>query len=155
VSRIEKVVCTEQPDMVLTIAGDDGHRDHQRLAAAVRAAFTRAARPGASLYEWCLPNELMRRWAAETARLRPDTAHLALALESLGTAAERFTTVIDVGAHVPARRAAIAAHASQVSPYSGLSSELAEAFLRTDHLVRVVPAPAAGELEHELTYQLS
>jgi hypothetical protein len=35
--------------------------------------------------------------------------------------------------------AALAAHASQTSPYAGLPDELAEAFLTREHLIRVSP----------------
>lgn len=153
VARVGALIRGEDPDIVATISGDDGHRDHRRLAAAVTEAFEEFAREGASLYQWCLPNELMRRWAEETARLRPDTAHLALALESLGTARQRFTTIIDTSAQLRVRRAAMAAHASQVSPYAGLSTELAEAFLTTDHLIRLTAPNPVQDVEHELTYQ--
>jgi hypothetical protein len=70
--------------------------------------------------------------------LRPETAHLALGLAELGTTDDRITDVLDTRAHLPARRAAIAAHASQTSPYEGLSPELADAFLTTDNLIRVL-----------------
>lgn len=135
VARLDAVVAAERPDVVLTLAGDDGHRDHARLAAAVSRAL--AGRPEIRLYHWCLPNDLMQEWAAETARLRPETAHLALSIAELGTPADRITTVLDTSGHLEVRRRAIAAHASQTSPYEGLSPELAEAFLTTDHLVRV------------------
>lgn len=124
------------PDVVLTISGDDGHRDHRHLADAVTAAVD-AAGGGVRLFQWCLPNALMRRWAEEMTALRPDTAHLALGIAELGTPAERFTHVLDTAAHVDVRWRAIRAHASQTSPYEGLSPELAEAFLSRDHLVRL------------------
>jgi LmbE family N-acetylglucosaminyl deacetylase len=141
-ARLRATLAAERPDVVLTLAGDDGHRDHRHLAAATRAAVAaaraqdRTERP-IELFEWCLPNQLMRRWAEHMSRLRPDTAHLALELGTLGTAPERCTTVIDTTAQLPARRAAVAAHASQTSPYAGLPDELATAFLTTDHLIRI------------------
>jgi LmbE family N-acetylglucosaminyl deacetylase len=88
-------------------------------------------------YHWCLPNELMRRWAEQMARLRPDTAHLDLEVAELGTPGERITDVLETSAQLAARRAAIAAHASQTSPYAGLPDDLAAAFLSRDHLIRV------------------
>lgn len=133
--RLRTVIAQQQPDIVLTLAGDDGHRDHQRLAVAVPAAL--ADQPDIRQYQWCLPNTLMRRWAGEVAALRPDTAHLALEIARLGTPAERITTVIDTTRHLPLRRRAVAAHSSQTSPYEGLSADLAEAFLTSDHLVRL------------------
>jgi LmbE family N-acetylglucosaminyl deacetylase len=135
-ARIGEVIVATGPDVVLTIAGDDGHRDHLHLAAAIRAA---TAASGLPLYEWCLPNHLMRRWAEQMSQRRPDTAHLALEIGKLGTAPQACTTVIDTTAHLPARHAALAAHASQTSPYAGLPDELAEAFLTREHLIRVSP----------------
>lgn len=134
-TRVGAVLDDLRPDVVLTIAGDDGHRDHRRLAEALGQAV--AARPGPRFYHWCLPNELMRRWAEQMTRLRPETAHLALEVASLGTPPERITDVLDTSAQLATRRAAIAAHASQTSPYEGLPDELAEAFLSRDHLIRV------------------
>lgn len=148
-SRIGEVIAAQHPDVVLTIAGDDGHRDHVRVADAVTAAFGWAAPAGARLYHWCLPNSLMRRWAGEVAALRPDTAHLAQEIADLGTPPDRVTTVLDTSAQLATRRAAIAAHASQTSPYQGLSDALASAFLSTDHLVRLAGPDLAGALADE------
>ncbi|MGH8962588.1 MAG: PIG-L deacetylase family protein [Jatrophihabitantaceae bacterium] len=136
-ARLTDVLLAHRPDVVITLAGDDGHRDHGRLADAVTAAFGQAAFEAARLYLWCLPNDLMKRWAAEMASLRPDTAHLALEIAELGTSPDDITTVLDTSAHLATRWRAIAAHASQTSPYDGLSPELAEAFLSTDHLIRL------------------
>lgn len=145
IDRVGTVIAATAPDIVLTIAGDDGHRDHLRLRDAITAAFPRHAPSGASLYVWCLPNGLMRRWADEIAVLRPTTAHLALA--DLGTKDEEITTVIDTSARLPLRRAAIAAHASQTSPYDGLSADLEQSFLTRDFLIQVFPTPAPGMRE--------
>lgn len=132
VARLAAVVGAERPDAVLTLAGDDGHRDHIRLAHAV----PRAA-PDLPCYLWCLPNDLMQRWAAEMTRLRPDTAHLAVEISKLGTPAARITKTLDTSSHLDLRRRAMAAHASQTSPYDGLSADLADAFLTADHLIRL------------------
>lgn len=150
VATLTATIAQADPDIVLTVSGDDGHRDHRRLAEAVGAAFADAAPEGSSLYHWCLPNRLMRRWADETARLRPGTAHLAMA--DLGTGDDAITTVVDTSAQLDRRERAIAAHASQVSPYAGLSTDLARDFLTTDHLIRVVPALPPGRRESELTH---
>jgi len=135
--RVATVLAGRDPDAVLTLAGDDGHRDHRRLGEAVTAAITAHSRPDVRLYRWCLPNDLMRRWAKEMTELRPETAHLALGLAELGTLADHVTTILDASTHVALRWRAIAAHASQTSPYEGLSPELADAFLSSDHLIRV------------------
>lgn len=139
------VIRAAAPTIVMTIAGDDGHRDHVRLRRAVETAFGAHAPADAALYEWSLPNRLMRRWADEVARLRPGTAHLGLA--DLGTDDQAITTVIDTSARLPQRRAAMAAHRSQTSPYEGLSPDLEREFLTRDHLIRVVPPPEPGVAE--------
>lgn len=134
-ARIGEVIEQLSPDLVVTLAGDDGHRDHVRVRDAVTAAVS--DRRGTRLYLWCLPNQLMIRWALEMSRLRPDTAHLAQEISTLGTPPSDITDILDTSAVLETRRAAMAAHASQVSPYEGLSEELAKEFLTHDHLCRV------------------
>ncbi len=133
--KVGAVIDQVDPDLVVTLAGDDGHRDHVRVKEAVIDACR--VRPRCRLYAWCLPNALMRRWAEEMTRLRPDTAHLALEVASLGTPPEQITDVLDTTAVLAVRRRGIAAHRSQTSPYDGLPDDLAEAFLARDHLRRL------------------
>lgn len=140
--RVGAVLAEQRPDIVVTLAGDDGHRDHTRLRDAVVAAVADAAAASA-LYLWCLPRALMRRWAHEMTTLRPDTAHLALEIATLGTPAEAVTTVLASTEPLPTRWRAIAAHRSQTSPYEGLSDDLATAFLTSEHLIEV-PTPTAA-----------
>jgi N-acetyl-1-D-myo-inositol-2-amino-2-deoxy-alpha-D-glucopyranoside deacetylase len=89
---------------------------------------------------------LMRGWVDHFKVGRPDMEHLDADVAALGTPDDEITTVIDVTAHLPRREEAIAVHASQASPFDGLSVELRRAFLTTDHLRRVHPAgTGAGE----------
>jgi LmbE family N-acetylglucosaminyl deacetylase len=90
----------------------------------------------------------MGRWAEEVRRRDPSSAYLELG--ELGTPDELITTVIDVGDHLDRRRAAIALHASQVPPFAVMPPPLADAFLGTDHLRRVVPPWTGGEREDRL-----
>jgi len=136
VDRVGVVLGEQRPDIVVTLAGDDGHRDHTRLRDAVIRAVRHADIPPA-LYLWCLPRDLMRRWATEMAELRPDTAHLALEIATLGTEPDAVTAVLDTSDHLTTRWTAIRAHRSQTSPYEGLSPALATAFLTADHLAEV------------------
>ncbi|PRZ41935.1 LmbE family N-acetylglucosaminyl deacetylase [Antricoccus suffuscus] len=145
VDKIAVVIAEHRPSVVLTLAGDDGHRDHLRLAGATEAAFNRSAGVDASLYRWCLPNDLMQRWAEEMTALRPDTAHLALEIANLGTPRADCTTVLDTSPFLMQRREAVAAHHTQTSPYEGLSADLAVAFLTEDYLVRVAGGRAATD----------
>jgi N-acetyl-1-D-myo-inositol-2-amino-2-deoxy-alpha-D-glucopyranoside deacetylase len=59
----------------------------------------------------------------------------------LGTPDDEITLVIETTAHYDARERAIAAHASQSSPYDGLPGDLRRAFLTREHLIRVEPTP--------------
>jgi N-acetyl-1-D-myo-inositol-2-amino-2-deoxy-alpha-D-glucopyranoside deacetylase len=77
----------------------------------------------------------MRRWAEHMAQTRPDLAHLRHA--DLGTPDESITLVLDSSAHLGIRERAIAAHATQTSPFHGLPEELRRAFLTREHLVEV------------------
>jgi N-acetyl-1-D-myo-inositol-2-amino-2-deoxy-alpha-D-glucopyranoside deacetylase len=135
-----------RPDVVITLDGSDGHRDHVHVRDAVRAALR--ARPGRrpALWEHTLPASLLRRWLLETAAARGDDAYHALEADAIGRPDAEITDVLDVRDVLAEREAAIAAHRSQTSPFEGLSPELREAFLGTDHLVRVpVPPPAWPE----------
>jgi hypothetical protein len=75
---------------------------------------------------------------------RPDSEHLDLGTDELGRPDDDITTVLDVEAHFDLRRAAMALHASQGSPYDGMPDDLVEAFLRHDRFVRVAP-PWSGD----------
>jgi LmbE family N-acetylglucosaminyl deacetylase len=65
----------------------------------------------------------------------------------LGRRDEEITTVIDTADVVDLRRAAMAEHRSQVSPFDGLSDALGWAFLSEAQLVRVEPAWSGGAVE--------
>ncbi|HEX2576956.1 MAG TPA: PIG-L family deacetylase, partial [Aquihabitans sp.] len=136
-----------RPDVVVTLDASDGHRDHVHVRDATLAAVERMPRPPRT-YLQCLPRSLMGRWAEEVRRRDPSSAYLELG--ELGTPDELITTVIDVGDHLDRRRAAIALHASQVPPFAVMPPPLADAFLGTDHLRRVVPPWTGGEREDRL-----
>ncbi len=90
--------------------------------------------------------------AAElTATMNPDGPYLDVDGLGLGTPDEDVTTIIDTREHLDARRAAIAAHASQTSPFVGLPGELADELLTVDPLSRVVPPWRRGAVEHDLS----
>jgi LmbE family N-acetylglucosaminyl deacetylase len=122
-----------RPDVVLTIDGSDGHRDHVRIREATLQAVARIERP-IRVVQSCLPNSLMRRWIEETRTLNPDAVYLDLDLDSLGRPDLELTRV-DTSPYLDAREAAIACHRSQRSPYDGLSDGLRRAFLTNDFIV--------------------
>jgi len=64
----------------------------------------------------------------------------ALDAATLGRDDADITHVLDTAAVLDRRKAAIAEHRSQTSPFDGLSDDLRRAFLATDHLAEVPPA---------------
>ena len=90
----------------------------------------------------------MRRWFEHMARERPTAGHLAMDVP--GTPEELITTVVDTGRYLAEREQAIAALASQTSPYDGLPADLRLAFLTADRLRRVVPAWGGGDRERDV-----
>jgi N-acetyl-1-D-myo-inositol-2-amino-2-deoxy-alpha-D-glucopyranoside deacetylase len=135
-----------RPDVVVTLDGSDGHRDHRHVRAALEAALAASPDPRPAMWEHTLPASLLRRWLAETAAARGDDAYHALEEDSFGRPDADVTDVLDVRDVLAQREAAIAEHRSQASPFDGLSPALREAFLVTDHLVRV-PLPERTEPE--------
>ena len=128
-----------EPQVLLTLDGSDGHRDHLHIGAAARRARDCSSGPAPLLVEQCLPNSLLRRWLDEMRAVRPDTAYHSLDPSTLGRDDAEITDVLDTTALLDRREAAIAEHHSQVSPFEGLSEGLRRAFLTTDHLARVGP----------------
>lgn len=150
VAAVRGVLDRIRPDVVVTLAADDGHRDHVVVRDAVLAAVD-AAESGASpvrVLLHCLPRSLMHAWVRHQAG--NDKAAAYVELPDIGTPDEALTTVVDTSVHYPARTAAIALHASQSSPFDGLPDELHRAFLGADHLVRARPVWDGGNQEHTL-----
>lgn len=122
-----------RPDVVLTLDGSDGHRDHVHVRDALGHAIARV--PGAPrVVHSCLANSLMREWAEVMARERPDVAYLDLDLDTLGRP-DADLVRIDTSSVLARREAAIACHRSQVSPFDDLPADLRRRFLTVDHVV--------------------
>ena len=147
VAAVRAVVDDTAPDVVVTLDPDhgDGHRDHVAIGRATVAACR--GRQDTRVYAWVIPRSLLARWFAEIERLRPETEHLDLDRAGLGRPAEHVTTVLDTSDVLEIRERAIASHASQVSPFSGMPDELRADFLCTDYLVRLVPPWTGGDQE--------
>jgi N-acetyl-1-D-myo-inositol-2-amino-2-deoxy-alpha-D-glucopyranoside deacetylase len=131
-AQVQAVIDSWRPDVVVTLDASDGHRDHAAIRDATLAAVDAATHRPAATYLWCLARSSMARWAAHMRQLGTGDAYLSLG--KLGTPDEQITTVLDVAAQLPMRRAAIAAHASQASPYDDLPPDLQEDFLAVDRL---------------------
>ncbi len=130
VDEVRAVLDDVRPDLVVTIDGSDGHRDHAVMRDATLAAVDAAEHRPAATYLWCLARSSMAKWVQF---VHGHEAYLAMA-DELGTADDEITTVVDVSAHLPTRWAAIRAHASQASPYDDLPEDLQLEFLACDRL---------------------
>ena len=142
---VRDIVARHSPDVVITLAGSDGHRDHIHLGTAVSQALAGSA---IALYEACLPRTLLHEWLV--ARSGDDSAEAYRNLPDIGTPDHGVTTVLDTSAHYAARLDAIARHRSQSSPFDGLPEPLRRRFLAEDHLVRVNPPWTGGSPEVEI-----
>ena len=120
------------PDVLVTLDGSDGHRDHLRVR---DLTLEVGASLGLPVFLACLARSVMQRWAAHMGEVDPGSAYLAVA--ELGTPDELISVVLDTSEHLEPRWRAIRAHRSQASPFDGLPDELAEAFLCSEHLIRV------------------
>jgi LmbE family N-acetylglucosaminyl deacetylase len=151
VDAVREVLDRVDPDVVLTLdaSGGDGHRDHVRIGEATTEALRRSS-SNATLYYWTVARSLLTRWLDSLREAQPDAGHLQLDTTELGRPDAEITTVIDVSAHLDLRRAAMARHASQRTPYDDMPDDLADAFLRHDRLVRVEPPWTGGRVESAL-----
>ncbi len=147
-ATIAAVVDDVRPDLVVTLDGSDGHRDHVHVRDATVLAVERAAWSVDRVYLACLARSLMQEWVARLRLADPDSEYLELG--RLGTPDEDITTVLDTGEHYELRWRAIRAHASQTSPFEIMPPDLQRAFLATDRLRRIHPPWPGGEVERQL-----
>lgn len=144
---VVEVIEACRPDVVVTLDGSDGHRDHARIREATLAAVDRATWKVQSVYLSCLARSLMGRWVEYLTSIDPSSDYLELG--QLGTPDEQITTVVDTSSVYDLRWQAIRAHGSQTSPYEILPPELQRAFLATDRLRRVRPPWPGGPVEND------
>lgn len=133
------------PQLVVTLDGSDGHRDHLHVRDATIGAIERATRQETRLYLHCLPRSLLRRWADHRRTIDPGSPYLDVDEADLGTPDACITTTIDTSRFVDRRWQAIFCHRSQRSPFHDLPTDLAHAFLATDHLQQYWPSPQPGQ----------
>lgn len=125
-----------QPTVVLTVDGSDGHRDHVHLRDAIAGALAAAPAPQrARLYMSTLPNSVMRRWLDEKLASGESSAYHAIDPDLIGRPDDQVSFTVDSREMLDTRLAAIALHGSQKSPFDGLSVQLRDLFLATDHVV--------------------
>jgi len=150
VDAVSQVLDEVRPRVVVTLdpVTSDGHRDHDRIGSATLAAVS--GRPEVTAYVWCVPRPVLQQWFAHLAVVRPDAEHLAEPVQAPGRPIEEVTTILDSRPYLGVRTRAGAEHASQTSPFSGMPPQLQEAFMGTDHLVRMQPPWTGGDLERSL-----
>ena len=129
--QVRAVIDDWRPDVVVTLDGSDGHRDHALMRDAAIAAAGSATHPPAGVYLACLARSTMNRRADHMAASGGGEAYLG---QELGTPEDEITLVVDTGAEYDTRWAAIRAHASQASPFDELPPELQVEFLATERL---------------------
>jgi LmbE family N-acetylglucosaminyl deacetylase len=145
---VTKIIEDCRPDIVVTLDGSDGHRDHAIIRDATIAACELSTWPVKRVYLSCLPRSLMVGWAAYLTQANPGSNYLALGM--LGTPDEEITTVVDTSAVYDLRWQAIRAHASQTSPFEILPPQMQRDFLATDRLRRIRPRWTGPDIETRL-----
>jgi LmbE family N-acetylglucosaminyl deacetylase len=148
VARVRSCLEEFRPNLVVTLDGSDGHRDHERIRDATVSAVQSASWQVPRLYLSCIPVSLIERWVDHMSRQNPSMEHLQGDVP--GTPDELITTVIDTSDYLPLRERAISAHASQASPFDGLPDDLRLDFLTVDRLRRIQPAWTGGPLEDDI-----
>ncbi|HUF97773.1 MAG TPA: PIG-L family deacetylase [Ilumatobacter sp.] len=134
-AELEARLVAIAPDVVVTLDGSDGHRDHCHLRDALTLAVARLQRP-VRLVHCCLARSLMREWVAIMGAEEPDREHLAVADTDLGRPDEDLVAV-DTSAVLATRERAIACHLSQASPFDALPAALRRRFLTIDHVIEM------------------
>ena len=149
VASVAAVIRAMQPDVVVTFDTEsvNDHRDHERIGHAATIAFTRAAPSSARLYHWTPAAADIRDWLAEMKAQGLLEAYVDL---ELGRPEDEITTVVDVREVMETRRAAIAEHRTQLSPFTGVTAALEDRMLGYDHYMRVVPPWTDGPKETDL-----
>jgi LmbE family N-acetylglucosaminyl deacetylase len=127
--RVRDSMAAFRPDVVVTLDGSDGHRDHLRVRDVVLSVADEA---GVPVYLYCLARRLMARWATVMTELDPGSSYLALG--ELGTPDEEIDLVLDTSEFYERREQAIALHRSQTSPFELLPQDLRREWLTTEHL---------------------
>lgn len=154
---VAAIIREEQPDAVVSDdeQGSYGHPDHIKANRVTIRAVELAADPAADVpgAPWCVP----RRFVHTMSRGRLERAHIELLAAGLpspfgedegprpfGTDDAAITTRVDIRAHVSTKRAAMAAHRSQIgddSFFMNVPDHLIDAFLGLEEFVL-----EAGEL---------
>ncbi|HET8569108.1 MAG TPA: PIG-L family deacetylase [Candidatus Limnocylindria bacterium] len=105
-----------RPDVVVTFepGGVYGHPDHKKISRTATAAYD--GLPGARLF-YAGPGRTMFRELVDGMRAAGVSTEFPLASEDFGVPDEQVTTVVDVARWLPRKRAALAAHRTQMNAW--------------------------------------
>jgi N-acetyl-1-D-myo-inositol-2-amino-2-deoxy-alpha-D-glucopyranoside deacetylase len=131
-ARLRPLLHELRPDVVVTLDGSDGHRDHAAIRDATLVALRESSWKPARTYLWCLPRSLLSRVTG---------------FETFGTPDDDITTVVDTADLLDRRWRAIRMHASQVPPFDAMPPDLQREFLGSERLRRVDPPWTGGPVE--------
>lgn len=151
VAAVRAAVAAVRPDVLVTLDGSDGHRDHARIRDATLQVA--AELDVSQVYLQCLPRSLMAEWFAHAREVGGrEHVEVATATESVpGTPDEEITTHLPAAEHLAVLEQAMSRHASQQSPFDGIAPDLRRRFLDVAYLRRVHPAWHGGALEQRLS----
>lgn len=133
--RLLEQLTVLRPDVVLTLDGSDGHRDHVHLRDAVGIAVTGLRHP-VRLVHSSSARSSMVAWAQAMRASEPHREHLGIGDDQLGRPDDELTA-IDTSDVLSVRERAIACHFSQASPFDTLPPALRHRLLTTDHVVEI------------------
>lgn len=154
--RLADILAEEGADVVTLYDanGGYGHPDHIMVNRVGHAAARMAGTP--RVFEATINRERLLALMATTVseqETAPGGLDEAPDAEQLGTPEADITTVIDVTSHLEAKRAAMAAHGSQIAADSwflALPTDLFATAFGTEWFVRTTPQPAPGVVENRL-----
>lgn len=158
VQRLAKVIKRHRPQVVVTYGEDGGygHPDHVRTHQVARGAVVATGIPS-KLYYTVFPKSLARRVLAQMkeAGIDPwDLGEIDFDPENppFGVADDLITTVVDVIADVPAKLAAVRAHASQMDNafFGSLPDQVAPMILGEEYFIRALDSSEAALPESDL-----
>jgi LmbE family N-acetylglucosaminyl deacetylase len=158
IQRLVALIERYRPQVVVTYGEDGGygHPDHVRTHQVTRGAVVAAGIPS-KLYYTVFPKSLARRVLAQMkeAGIDPwDLGEIDFDPENppFGVADELITTVVDVIADVPAKLAAVRAHASQMDNafFGSLPDQVAPMILGEEYFIRALDRSEAALPESDL-----
>jgi LmbE family N-acetylglucosaminyl deacetylase len=164
VGRLVELMRVNRPHVVVTMhpGGGYGHPDHIRASELTTQAFKVAGDPAfpsrsveepwspGKLYYHGFPRSQMVRWLKYIRETNPSSELAEMDPNTLGTADEEISTVLDVSPYLEARIHAAEQHRSQQSPFTMLPRELTTEVLSQDFWVRAEPPWHGGEMETDL-----